>query len=746
MRLFSTIILFLVAAFVTTMATFLAIDGNLTRITGWYRFKPGMPLFSHEYISRINEVDWMRISDLHDSITCVRDDKGVWWITEPFHDRLSPEVVQTILNFTVKARLVDTLPLNHTTRENMREFGVESAPLKVVLKVPEGDRHTTLARYTLGSASPWLADAEDGKSLLPTSYLRTNQYGRDKRIHVVTGNILSIFKNGLSALRDSRPLLLDKNAVKEISIAHPQSKETLKITRQSAEMPWVINSPIVTAGDNDNINALLNNLCNISATNVQELVDVDLPKTPQCKISLSGDWGDKPIELSLYEPFKDELSERELCYATVSDRKVVFCLQASQKIRKQGSYGNLINAICRLPVLPDKALAQVRMSHLNVYTNDLPLTLPQLRSLQFTNLDSKDIARVSLRSAKGEGAIRLMLIPGDADSQVEDTWMYASAFGAFDHAEKSTVTRFLNSLSDIPVDEIVVDERPGINMQEKAKEYGLHHPDYVLSLLPKPCQVRTTLFGQDLPLVKDRSPRMYLLKRAEDAATGESCTYAMEIGGSTICKLSKKLTSQLSFLPENWKQLNIMQFPISSVRRLCLNYQQAPLVLDYDYIGETWTGTLGGKDITPNINPHRAGHYIRNLQQMKVEQWLSPWDQDALAALRQPAFDIQLHLEIVDYSDADKTVVDQEMADDTDTEAKPEDLLQENPADTWDEEMRRMALGERKVHKETISLEIAPCSGNADRPFFYGRIKESGELFIIKYEAAQGLAGSLLDM
>ena len=31
-------------------------------------------------------------------------------------------------------------------------------------------------------------------------------------------------------------------------------------------------------------------------------------------------------------------------------------------------------------------------------------------------------------------------------------------------------------------------------------------------------------------------------------------------------------------------------------------------------------------------------------------------------------------------------------------------------------------------------------------PFFYGRLKETGELFILRYEDAQGLAGDMLDL
>ena len=144
------------------MATFLSIDGNLARVTGMYRFKPGMPLFSKERLSQLNEVCWMRIQDLHDTIVCAKDEHGAWWIIRPFRDRLAPEVADAIFGFTMQAKLVDTLPLNNTTRSNMREFGVETAPYHITLKRPQGDDSlTTVARYTLGRCRRWQEPASN---------------------------------------------------------------------------------------------------------------------------------------------------------------------------------------------------------------------------------------------------------------------------------------------------------------------------------------------------------------------------------------------------------------------------------------------------------------------------------------------------------------------------------------------------------------------------------------------------------
>ena len=91
MRIISTIVLVLLAALCVTAATFLAIDGNIARLTGWYHFKPGMPLFSKENTTKLQDVSWMRIESLHDRIECAKQADGSWWITKPFHDRMQAD-------------------------------------------------------------------------------------------------------------------------------------------------------------------------------------------------------------------------------------------------------------------------------------------------------------------------------------------------------------------------------------------------------------------------------------------------------------------------------------------------------------------------------------------------------------------------------------------------------------------------------------------------------------------------------
>jgi hypothetical protein len=215
------------------------------------------------------------------------------------------------------------------------------------------------------------------------------------------------------------------------------------------------------------------------------------------------------------------------------------------------------------------------------------------------------------------------------------------------------------------------------------------------------------------------------------------------MGSSSICRLSSKFSRMLSLRIEKWKSRNLLNFNISAVRKLTLDYQQAPLELEYEYMGETWSGTLRGEDITPRINTHRAVFYLRRLQDLRVSQWLDSDDEEALLALRKPAFRVKLDLEITDYSDAESTLIEQDenAGQITDT---PEGMLQEQGADA--DILRSLATMTRKTHPETKTIEIAPASYDSDKPFFYGRLVETGQIFVLPFDTAQSLAGVFLEM
>lgn len=745
----TTIILFLLMLLSVTAAVFLHIEGSLARITGWYHFRPGMALFPEDNLKRIDDVCWMRIQGLHDSVQCERAADGTWWITAPFRDRMSPSAAQLILAFTKSSFLVDTLPMNSTTRANLREFGVETVPHTITLKVPTASGgQSTVARYTLGSASPWLADAKDGEHVLPTTYLRTDFYGRDKRIHVVSGNILSIFRNGLQGLRDYRPLCFAPDDLRLLEIQRPgRDEDTISISRASAETPWVITTPIISEAEQNYMDSLVAKLSQMKAIRIDAPTEVQLPPRPEVLLTLQMEGGE-PLHLAIYAPFTSPSDGQQLCYATVDNRPVVFTLPVEARMHRKGDYAELVNTILSLPVLPTSVQAQVHAANDSVYTSDLRLKLNELRSQRLSNISIQDVDRVHIRSRFSSTPVRLLRIPGEAQGQVNDIWMSSAGGHAYEEADEDTVKQFLNNLSTLPVAGFVEDIPLDQSVDAAMHRYGLHQPDYMLMLQPRECAARAIIFGVDLPLVKDRSTRTFYLKRYRDAA--ESYWVGMELGSHSIYRLSSKMIARFSFSRENWKNRYLVHFPISALRTLTLHFQLMPLVMRYDYIGESWVGQLGEEDVTLRINPHRTNYYVRHLQSMRVKQWLPPDDEDALQQLEKPVFSVSLGLEITDYSQVEKIVIDNN--DDADAALANASTTRREQVETMladnselDQAFRHVALDDHRIEKRTITIDIAPVPSRSRRPAFYGRIRETGELFILSYEDAQSLGSNLLD-
>jgi hypothetical protein len=169
---------------------------------------------------------------------------------------------------------------------------------------------------------------------------------------VVSGNILSVFKDGLESLRDPYPVQIDQDLLRSITITTTNEEKPLRLSRISAEAPWTIVAPVLTSADEDNVNKLVTNLQNLRAIRVEDAIEVSVPETPVCTIRLEGDWGETAREIRFFEPFTQTGDEQKYCLATVNDRPVVFTLQAEPRSTMSGNYSRLVSEICKLPVLP----------------------------------------------------------------------------------------------------------------------------------------------------------------------------------------------------------------------------------------------------------------------------------------------------------------------------------------------------------------------------------------------------------
>lgn len=731
MRILRTVLLCILSVILITASVFLTIDGNLARLTGWYRFEKGGLIF-RDCQSDLQHVNWMRIADLHDTIEISKESDGSWWIYKPFRDRMNPDAARFILDFTAQSRLVDTLPYTKELRSNLREFGVEASPIRIILKErKKGSSDHTIARYTLGSASPWLADVGDGKSVIPTTYLRTDFYGRDKRIHVVTGNILSLFGEGLDKLRDQSPLRFDPDRVQRLTIQNPgQPQLTLKKINES----WQILSPMNAPADADKTEAFLSDLSKLRATKISSAESVSLPNIPEencLRITLQQQGEKHPLTMKIYPT--EGKGTSAVCPAVVSDRPSVFTLKVEANVSLRGTWARILTEAFRAPVLPQETWSKIRSGNHEITVSDIKRTPEELRSHRFCDLKSDDVSRVLLRFKYSTAPLRLLLIPADKVGRMDDHWMVSAPNRTFAEADPDRVEMFLKSFSQIPVTGFPADTANDEEREACMRRYGLTKPHYVVIFSLKSCPLRAHVFGYSIPLIKDRSPRTFLFGRAVDAS-GNSAWYGMEEGDSHIYRISPKLTGYFSMSENVWKSKQLFNFALSNVKSVTLNYQKAPLCLTYDYLGESWSGTLNGEDVTPRINPNRANYYLKTLQSLQVGNWLDNSDETALRALQTPAFSVSLSLEIPDYSQAEGIIM----------EGHDADIFNEGDSEI-DRQLREAAVGQRTIRRETVTIEIAPSDTKGDKGFFYGRIKETGQLFMLPVDRAVQLDAGVLD-
>lgn len=732
MRVLRTILLSLLAVILIVASVFLTIDGNLSRLTGWYRFEKGGLIFRDQQ-AQFPKVNWMRVADLHDTIEARRERDGSWWICSPFHDRMDPRAVNLILNFTAQTSLVDTLPYTRELRRRLREFGVESAPVRITLKEQgKGASDRTIARYTLGSTSPWLADVGDGRSVTPTTYMRTDFYGRDKRVHVVTGNILSLFQEGLHKLRDQSPLRFEAEHVLSVSLRRPGGVPLVLERRGSG---WFLSAPTPARADAAQVEALLSNLAGLRAVKTESAENVRLPEIPEedlLQISLSLQGRTEPVVLSIY-PAEGE-GEPSVQRAVVSDRPAVFTLKAARTVSLRGAWTRVLGEAFRLPVLPKAAWSEIRSRDREVAVSELELDPEDLRSRQFAEFKPEDIERALIRFKFSEFPLRLLLIPADKVGRMDDHWMVSASGRAFIEAAPERVDAFLKSFSQLPVAGFAADARSESERRACMEQYGLSDPAYIVIFARKPCPLRAHVFGYSVPLIRDRSPLTFLFGRAADGE-GHMAWYGMAEGSDSIYRVRPRLVSFLSMSEDAWKSRRMCSFALSNVKSVSLRYQKATLRLDYDYLGETWTGTLDGEDVTARVNPNRANYYLKTLQTLQVGNWLDSSDGEALDALRNPVFSVSLSLEIPDYSNAESIVV----------EGHEGDLFSEGDSEI-DKRLRDAALTRRTIRRKTVTIEIAPSEEMGKNSFFYGRIRETGQLFMLPVDRALRLDGGVLDM
>lgn len=671
MRFIRTILLGIIAILCLVSAILLTMDGNLSRLIGHSAFNKGERLFPYSR-EDINEINWMRIETAHDRAVSQRLPNGIWWMSYPWDDRMDPVAAAALLQFTYSTEIVDALPLNNTVRGSMREFGLETAPVDITLKniSPQG-KGSTLARYTLGSLAPWIIphvqEPGENQSKPPTAttYMKSDFYGDDDRILVATGSILPLFKEGVRQLRDHHPLLLPPLTIP--SPAQPRKVEinnrgkAIVITRKDGESPWLIESPLPLKTDPAAMQKLLVGLQKLTAFKVHDPKDSPLPDIEEKElttITLTPFEG-TPVTLSLYPP---DAPAAKSVKAIVSDRKAVFDLPLD-------TYDNI----------PGIAA--------------IPFDLASLRTKQIGDIDRRAIKAISIRGKSGFPII-LKYTESDPNSQRKASWSYDAEGSEHNQFNEEQLYTLLKTLTEGSIKGVASDSPTDLGA------YGLDNPELYVAVSLKNSPPIMLLFGKGM----------------------DNSWHAMQEGKPTVYQVDESYVRAFPTEELNWKPKKLINFSRFDLRELWLErIGQAPLILKYNHLYDTWEGIQDGKNITVDINPNRANNYLNALEKMKVDAWLGFDNLTAADSLKTPVFRLKLILESVE----DEEPGNHSLAD-------------------GEKESEMESFSEKTVTKEII-MEIAPAGEVGFSPYYFGKINDSPYFFILPLSEVRMLGGSVFE-
>ncbi|MBC8127985.1 MAG: DUF4340 domain-containing protein [Gloeobacteraceae cyanobacterium ES-bin-144] len=369
----------------------------------------------------------------------------VWQASTPWVDRMDPRAALGIINFTLGMRVEDYAPVGEI---DARKAGLTESGISIRL---EDAQHNTLAKYKMGRVAPWKAQVDGAEHPIPTVYVQPKDKNHKDYIYACTGDINSLFKDGLKFLRDHHPFSFNPYTLQKIRIHSQQGDLTLG--RENPKAAWRIIKPLDLATNAPAIKSLLEGLFEIYATKVSDGAAVTLP---------SDETADKRTQIGII-PFGSD-TETIL---------TVFPPESPESIEVKATVNNRPNAVLLLPLKPEPGLVSLA---------DLPLSVNDLRDPTLTHLSVASLSSVAIQPSTGSEIIITRTPPSPWKVEVDGVTGEANEENLFALLKAVTTGKAIGFESDAATD---------------FTPWGLERPFLKLGFLGQDDQGLVLRFGMD---------------------------------------------------------------------------------------------------------------------------------------------------------------------------------------------------------------------------------------------------------
>lgn len=184
---------------------------------------------------------------------------------------------------------------------------------------------------------------------------------------------------------------------------------------------------------------------------------------------------------------------------------------------------------------------------------------------------------------------------------------------------------------------------------------------------------------------------------------GKGNYFVNRVGTSTVMRIDPLLVASLPVKAYEWRNARLWSLDRTQVTTIRRKLDaEPPLTLLYEFSTEDWKASSETKDLTARIAPARANYLLGVLEDLKVTRWLSPDDEAAETSLRTPSL-IFLVIE-----------------------------------KTMDEDGEENGSRSRTVF-------LAPAGTGPKIGFYYGRLADDPQPFLLDRETYQKLATDVLE-
>ena len=358
----------------------------------------------------------------------------------------------------------------------------------------------------------------------------------------------------------------------------------LTLGRAAPDSPWRIVKPLDLPTNPTAVKTLLEGLVTLQATKLADRGEVTLPT----------DGASSRSTQIAFTPFG----------ATAETLMEIFPPETADARETQAIVSNRPDTLFTLPLKSEPSLTSL---------SDLPLTVNELRDPTLTNLNIASVRGIAIRSTTSPTILISREPPAPWIATIGGKEQPANEQRLYELLKAVTSTRALAFETDAAAEDL--------------STWGLNRPILTLTFLAENKQALTLLLGLD--------------------KSGD--LFAKRNDSATIMRIENAFLEKIATRSHDWRHARLWSLSVVDLQKLTrADGGEPPIELAYVWNDEKWQAARSGADLTSSLDPARSNFLLKALENLQVSRWLSPTDETARTALKNPTLTFTVTEDTVD--------------------------------------------------------------------------------------------------